>query len=74
MNPINSEQILINLNGIEKNNKKNIFLKSFNISNSLNYLDKEDIINFSKCSKSTNQFVEDNNLLFLNLLNHNQLE
>jgi hypothetical protein len=74
MNPINSEQILININGIEKTKNKNIFLNCLNVSNTLYYLDKEDILNLSSCSKSTYQFVEENNLLFLHLLNRNQLE
>lgn len=41
-------------------------------SNSINYLDKKDIINFSKCSKSTNLFVTHNYLLFRNLLSFPQ--
>lgn len=74
MNPINSEQILINFNGIERTKNRNIFLNCLNVSNTLYYLDKEDILNLSSCSKTTYQFVEENNLLFLNLLNQNQLE
>ena len=74
MRPLNSEQYIINFNERYKNDKKDLFLKCIKTSNSLYYLGKEDIINFSKCSKTTNKFVEDNNLLFLNLLNNNQLQ
>ena len=74
MRPLNSEQYIINFNERYKNDKKGLFLKCLKTSNSLYYLEKEDIINFSKCSKTTNKLVEDNNLLFLYLLNNNQLQ
>ncbi len=56
------------LSKVNKQRNKNIFLECLSTSNSLNYLDKEDIINLSKCNKSTNNFVNENNFLFRNLL------
>ena len=71
---MNNENIdIININNEEKNIQKNLFLKCLNKSNSLYYLEKEDIINLSKCSKSTKVFIEENNLLFSNLLFHNEM-
>ena len=52
----------------EENNKKKIFLECIKKSNSLYYLEKEDIINLSKCSKSINLFVNHNYFLLRNLL------
>ena len=73
MSTMSSENIdIININNGEKNSKKDLFLKCLNKSNSLHYLEKEDIINLSKCSKSTKIFVDENNLLFSNLLFHNE--
>ena len=73
MSTMSSENIdIININNGEKNSKKDLFLKCLNKSNSLHYLEKEDIINLSKCSKSTKVFVDENNLLFSNLLFHNE--
>ena len=74
MKAMNTEEYIITFNENPKNNKKILFFKWIIISNSLYYLEKEDIINLSKCSKSTNRFVENNNLLFLNLLNDNSLQ
>ena len=74
MKPTNSDEYVIVFNKSNKNRKKHLFFNCINNSNTLHYLGKEDIINLSKCSKSTNKFVEDNNLLFLNLLNDNQLQ
>ena len=59
---------------LEEKNKKQIFLNSINISNSLNYLEKEDIINLSKCSKSTNTFVNSNYFLIRNILQTSQTQ
>ena len=73
MSTMSSENIdIINIYNGEKNSKKDLFLKCLNKSNSLHYLEKEDIINLSKCSKSTKVFVDENNLLFSNLLFHNE--
>ena len=69
MKPVNSEQIIINY--CEKE-KINTFYNCINASNTLHYLEKEDIINLSRCSKSTNSYVEEHHLLFLNLLHTNQ--
>ena len=60
-----NEEILSNL---KKQRNNNIFLECLRTSNSLKYLDKEDIINLSKCNKSTYNSVNENNLLFRNLL------
>ncbi len=56
------------LSKVKKQRNKNIFFECLSTSNSLNYLDKEDIINLSKCNKSTNNFVNENNFIFRNLL------
>ena len=74
MSTMSSENIdVINIINGEKNTKKDLFLKCLiNESNSLHYLEKEDIINLSKCSKSTKTFVDENNLLISNLLFHNE--
>ena len=56
------------LSKVNKQRNKNIFFECLSTSNSLNYLDKEDIINLSKCNKSTNNFVNENNFIFRNLL------
>ena len=64
---------IININNGEKISKKDLFLKCLiGESKSLHYLEKEDIINLSKCSKSTKDFVEEKNLLISNLLLHNE--
>ena len=68
MKEIKNEQIIINC---EKNDKIKLFFNCIKSSNTINYLEKEDIINLSKCSKSVNSFVEENNLLLLNLLQNN---
>lgn len=60
----NEESILKN----KKYNKENKFLKCLNISNSLYYLEKEDIINLSHCSKSTYSFMRKKHFLIRNLL------
>ncbi len=65
MKESNNEEILLKA---DKNNKKQIFLECLNISNSLDYLEKEDIINLCKCSKSVNSYVNTNYFLFRNLL------
>ncbi len=59
------EQIIIN---DEKYDKRQLFLMCFICSNTLYFLDKEDIINLSLCSKLTYSFIEDNNLLIRNIL------
>jgi len=59
------EQIIIN---DEKYDKRQLFLMCFISSNTLYFLDKEDIINLSLCSKLTYSFIEDNNLLIRNIL------
>ena len=71
MKPMHSGSISINYNYKEKE-KINHYFNCINVSNALYYLEKEDIIHLSKCSKSTNSFIESNNLLFLNLLYTNQ--
>lgn len=53
----------------EKKNKIDYFYECLKFSNSLNYLDKKDILNLAKCSKSTNSFVTHNYLLLRYLLN-----
>ncbi len=59
------EQIIIN---DDKYNKRKLFLNCINFSNALYFLDKEDIINLSLCSKKTHSFIEENNLLIRNIL------
>ena len=59
------EQIIIN---DDKYNKRQIFLYCINYSNALYFLDKEDIINLSLCSKKTYSYIEENNLLIRNIL------
>ena len=59
------EQIIIN---DDKYNKRKLFLHCVNYSNALYFLDKEDIINLSLCSKKTYSFIEENNLLISNIL------
>ncbi len=71
MKHINSEEIVINYNYDERKEINNYF-NCISISKALHYLEKEDIIQLSKCSKSTNSYIESNNLLFLNLLYRNQ--
>jgi len=61
----NEESILKNK---KKYNKENKILKCLNISNSLYYLEKEDIINLSHVSKSTYSFIRKNHFLIRNLL------
>jgi uncharacterized protein YehS (DUF1456 family) len=56
------------LSDLKKQRNNNIFLECLRTSNSLKYLDKEDIINLSKCNKSTYNSVNENNFLFRNLL------
>ena len=52
----------------KKYNKENKILKCLNISNSLYYLEKEDILNLSHVSKSTYSFMKKNHFLIRNLL------
>jgi hypothetical protein len=59
------EQIIIT---DEKYNGSQLYLICIYYSNALNYLDKEDIINLSLCSKKTYSFIEENNLLISNIL------
>ena len=59
------EQIIINE---DKYNKRKLYLKCIKCSNALYFLDKEDIINLSLCSKLTYSFIEKNNLLIHNIL------
>ena len=69
MKPMNSEQILINT---KEREKIHLFFNCIKASKALYYLEKEDIINLSKCSKFSNSYIENNNLLFLNLIHSNQ--
>ena len=62
----------INFDKEEINTKKDLYLNCLNYSNPLHYLEKEDIINFSKCSKSTYKYISEKNLLLFNLIYHNQ--
>ena len=71
MKEYNNEMIFLK---IENKNKKQIFLDCLNISNSLYYLDKEDILNLSKCSKDINTFTTKNYFLLRNLLNSPQTQ
>ena len=59
------EKIIIN---DDKYDKRQIFLNCINYSNALYFLDKEDIINLSLCSKKTYSFTEENYLLIRNIL------
>ena len=59
------EQIIIN---DDKYNKRKFLLNCINYSNALYFLDKEDIINLSLCSKKTYSYIEENNLLIRNIL------
>lgn len=68
----NDNQDIINFNQEETNPKKDLYLECLNSSNSLHYLEKEDIINLSKCSKSIYQYISEKNLLLFNLIYHNQ--
>lgn len=69
MSTINIENLdIININNGEKNSKKDLFLQCLNRSNSLHYLEKEDIINLSHVSKSTYLFIRKNHFLIRNLL------
>ena len=52
----------------KKYNKENKILKCLNISNSLYYLEKEDILNLSHVSKSTYSFMKKNHFLIRNLM------
>ena len=52
----------------EKYGKRELCLLCINCSNALYFLDKEDIINFSLCSKKTHSLVEENNLLIRKIL------
>ena len=52
----------------KKYNKENKILNCLNISNSLYYLEKEDILNLSHVSKSTYSFMKKNHFLIRNLL------
>ena len=63
---------VINFNKEDKNSKKDFYLKCLDSSNSLHYLEKEDIINLLKCSKSIYDFVSSKNMLLFNLLYHSQ--
>ena len=71
MKEYNNEMIFLK---IEDKNKKQIFLNYLNISNLLYYLDKEDILNLSKCSKDINTFTNKNYFLLRNLLNSPQTQ
>ena len=71
MKEINNEIIMLKY---EENNKKQLFLECLNASNSLNYLEKEDIINLSKCSKKINFYVNEKYFLLRNLLNSSQTQ
>ena len=52
---------------LKKENNR-LFLKCLSVSNSLNYLEKEDIINLSKSSRYAYNYVNDNYCLFRNLI------
>lgn len=52
----------------DKYDKRQLFLMCINFSNALYFLDKEDIINLSLCSKRTYSFIEDNKILIRNIL------
>ena len=71
MKEYNNEMIFLK---IEDKNKKQVFLDCLNISNSLYYLEKEDILNLSKCSKEINTFANENYFLLRNLLNSPQTQ
>ena len=64
-----NEEIIVNHHS---SYNKYLFLRCINSSNVLRYLDKEDIINLSKASKLMNSFVNNNNLLILNIIENNQ--
>lgn len=61
---------VINFNKEDKDSK-DLYLKCLDSSNSLHYLEKEDIINLSRCSQSTYNFVTEKNMLLFNLIYHN---
>ena len=58
----------------KKYNKENKILKCLNISNSLYYLEKEDILNLSHVSKSTYSFMRKKHFLLRNLLYTSKVE
>ena len=67
------EEIITN----NKKQKLKIFLNlisDYRNKNALYYLSKEDIINLMKCSKYVYSFVNDKNLLLLNLIKNNELQ
>ena len=59
---------------LEEKNKKQLFLECLNTSNSLYYLEKEDIINLSICSKKINSYVNEKYFLLRNLLISSQTQ
>ena len=58
----------------EENHKKQLFLECLNTSNSLYYLEKEDIINLSICSKKINSYVNEKSFLLRKLLISSQTQ
>ena len=60
-----NEEILLKS---ESTNKIQTYLDCLKNSNSLNYLEKTDIINLSKCSKLTNTYINQNYFLLRNLI------
>ena len=56
----------------EENYKKKIFWECLEKSNSMYNLEKVDIVNLSKCSKSINLYVNKNYFLLRNLLTSTQ--